>query len=66
MQDGKRSLNSEVMQLFDTAKYIFKVTLKSYTWLLLFDVYIKLVSMTNHKMVVTNIGQYIAQVFLTE
>ena len=45
---------------------IFKVALKSYTLLLLFDVYIKKISMTNHKMVVTNIGQYIAQVFSTD
>ena len=48
------------------SKIYSQVTLKSYTRLLLFDVHIKLVSMTNHKMVVTNIGQYIAQVFLTD
>ena len=53
MQDGLRSLNSEVTRLFDMANY-FKVTFESYTRLLRFDVYIKFVSMTNYKMVVTN------------
>ena len=57
-----RSLNSEVTQLFGTAN-IFKVTLKSYTRLLLLDVYIKLFPMTNHKIVVTNTVLFIAQVF---
>ena len=62
LQDGIRSLNSEVLRYFDTANY-FKVTFKSYTRLLRFDVYIKIVSMTNYKMVVTNMVSNIAQVF---
>ena len=62
MQDCIRSLNSEVMRYFDTANY-FKVTFKSYTRLLLFDVYIKFLSKTNYKTDVTNMVSNIAHVF---
>ena len=62
MQDGLRSLNSEVLRYFDTANY-FKFTFKSYTRLLLFDVYIKFLSMSNYKTDVTNMVSNIAQVF---
>ena len=44
---------------------IYTGTLKSYTRFL-FDVYVKMFSLTNHKMIATNKGQYIAQVLTDE
>ena len=64
MRDGNKIVEFWGDTIIWHGKTYSQVTLKSlYTVTIIRCVY-KMFSMTNHKMVVTNMGQYIAQVFL--